>query len=166
MEKFHTHAGPKTFDDIVAEITKRPKPSVGQVFAAQAVLPGENPNETVKLGPATYEVRDSMSVSAFNKEVDGFFAEDSLYAGTYANTATGPVGPSGPFPSAPGANGPAGPLHQPTPTAPASSGMLPERDRAEVDLRQGIRRCLKEGVPLDRIVEIFRLELVDVVHDD
>lgn len=81
---------------------------------------------------------------------------------------TGPQGPTGPFPySTPGANGPAGPLNAPVPTAPASSSnLLPDKDRAEVDLRQAVRRCLKEGVPMDRIVEIFRLELVDVVHDE
>lgn len=85
---------------------------------------------------------------------------------------TGPQGTTG-FPcSPPGANGPAGSPFLPSqtvrvPTGPASSPNLPlKRDRAEVDLRQAIRRCFSEGVPLDRMVEIFRLELVDVVHDD
>lgn len=89
-----------------------------------------------------------------------------------AEILTGPQGATG-FPySPPGANGPAG--HPPfpstvsrVPTGPASSPNLPlDRDRAEVDLRQAIRRCFKEGVPMERIVEVFRLELVDVVHDD
>lgn len=110
MEKFETHAGTKTFDELVEELMPRQDDPV---------------------------------------------------------VATGPQGPTGfPF-TPPGANGPAGPLNGPVPTGPTSSPNLPpERDRAEVDLRQAIRRCFKEGVPLDRMVEIFRLELVDVVHDD
>lgn len=82
---------------------------------------------------------------------------------------TGPQGATG-FPYAPpGANGPNGPVGasvSAVPTAPSSSPAVVVRDRAEVDLRQAIRRCFKEGVPTERIVEIFRLELVDVVHED
>jgi hypothetical protein len=170
MEKFQTHAGPKTVDDILSEVLKKPKLSIGQVFAAQAVLPNENPNETVKLGPVDYEVKDSTLVTAWEKEVSGFFGDDRLYDSTFStfSTATGPVGPSGsgPHGAPPGANGPAGPLNTHVPTAPTSSGVLPERDRAEIDLRKAIRRCHKDGVPLERMVEIFRLELVDIVHDD
>lgn len=83
-------------------------------------------------------------------------------------SGTGPQGPTGPLPfTPPGANGPAGPLGGSVPTAPSSSPNLPlARDRAEADLRQAVRRCFKEGVTVDRIVELFRLELVDVVHDD
>ena len=172
MEKFRTHAGPKTFEDIMSETLKRPKPSAGQVFAAQAVLPGENPNETVKLGPVDYEVKDSALVTAWEKEVNGFFGDDRLYGSTFS-TATGPAGPygSGPYGVPPGANGPAGPPSTTGFTAGFiaggdMSGPRPERDRPEVDLRKAIRRCHKEGVPVDRMVEIFRLELVDIVHDD
>jgi len=165
MEKFQTHAGPKTVDDIMSEVLKRKGGT--RVFAAEAVIPGEFPSETIRVGPSDYEVKDAESVSAWKREIDGFFGDDRLYASTYS-TATGPVGPSGsgPYGAPPGANGPAGPLNTHVPTAPTSSGVLPERDRAEVDLRKAIRRCHKDGVPLERMVEIFRLELVDIVHDD
>jgi hypothetical protein len=39
------------------------------------------------------------------------------------------------------------------------------QDRAEVQLRQAIRRANREGVSLERIAEIFNLEQVCVVHD-
>jgi hypothetical protein len=147
MERLRTHAGPRTVDDIVRELTGRPKP------------PEES--STVSLGPEDFKRRHKLvgsetSHEDFCREYEAMFS-----------AATGPVGPTGPYPSTPGANGPAGPINAPVPTGPASSPHLPlDRDRAEVDLRQALRRCFKDGVPLDRIVEIFRLELVDVVHDD
>lgn len=159
MEKFRTHAGPKTFEDIVSEIMKKPKPADSRVYAARAVLPGEvNPNEKVRLGPVDYGVQDSKEASYLSQEP--------------MSVPTGPVGATGAFPYCPpGANGPAGPAGVFGATgAPflvsEDHGVALTRDRAEVDLRKAVRRCLKEGVHMDRIVEIFRLELVDVVHDE
>jgi len=167
MEKFKTHAGPKSFDDIVSEVMGKPKAAENRVFAAQAVLPGERPKDSEMLGPNEYEVKDAKEISYMKREIAGFFEADDDHVYASISAATGPVGPAGPYPvGPPGANGPAGPLHPSTPTAPSSSGHLPLRDRAEVDLRKAIRRCLEEHVPMDRMVEIFRLELVEVVHDD
>ena len=169
MEKFKTHAGPKSFDDIVSEVMRKPKET--QVLAARAVLPGEHPDPsaTVNIGPADFDRRfELMKRRTAPKEwdVDLNASWEKEFQSYHSTVATGPVGPTGPYPIAPGANGPAGPLNTHIPTAPASSGILPERDRAEVDLRKAIRRCHKDGVPLERMVEIFRLELVDAVHDD
>lgn len=161
MGKFQTHAGPKSADEIVAELVPGRKPEA-QVFAATRTDDPAGP-DVEELGPSRFRVQDSAEV--------GFLGSKQPVV-----VPTGPQGATG-FPcSPPGANGPAGHfqgtaflpnLIAKVPTGPASSPNLPlERDRAEVDLRQAIRRCFKEGVPLDRMVEIFRLELVDVVHDD
>lgn len=161
MEKFHTHAGPKSVDDILSEILKRPKAEEREVVKARAVFPGEvSAHETVKLGPVDYEVLKA-SEPDWKQEAGGNFA----------NVATGPVGPhdSSPYLVPPGANGPAGPATATGMTGfstYATDGVAMVRDRAEVDLRKAIRRCHKEGVPVERMVEIFRLELVDIVHDD
>jgi hypothetical protein len=159
MEKFETHAGPKTLDDVLDELVPgRRDPAV--VAARRLPL---DPVAAVPAATVSAEVSTTAKV--------GLTDWESVRAESFFNTApvtvpTGPVGPTGPLPVPPGANGPAGPLGVVVPTGPDSSPAQFERDRAEVDLRQAIRRCFKEGVPLDRMVEIFRLELVDVVHDD
>jgi hypothetical protein len=175
-EKFRTHAGPKTVDEVMSEVMGKPrKPGV---LAAEAVLPGEFPGDVLRVGPSDYGVKDAESVVAWNREVNGFF-DDVTHAVSNAG-ATGPVG-SIPQGAPVGANGPAGPVgphRYPGPTGatgpagsmgawvrPADFESAP-RDRAEVDLRKAIRRCHKEGVPPETMIEIFRLELVDVVHDD
>jgi hypothetical protein len=165
MEKFQTHAGPKSVDDILSEVLRKPRQSEREVLRTRAVAPGEVPvGETVKFCPVDYEVLKAGEPD-WRQETDGNFASVN-------NVATGPVGPSdsSPYLTPPGANGPAGPATATGMTggwsASAEDGIAIVRDRAEVDLRKAIRRCHKEGVPLDRMVEIFRLELVDIVHDD
>lgn len=153
MEKFQTHAGPKSLDELLSEIVKKPKDK--EVLIAEALVPGESSSDTVELGPLSYGVKSASELSVMKSD--------------RAVVPTGPQGPTGPLPAPPGANGPAGPLAPSGITGTFFSsepGLALVRERAEVELRQALRRCLKEGVELDRLVEIFRLELVEVVHDD
>lgn len=156
MEKFVTPGGVKSIQEVLDELLPKHKGEPALVLAAERLPHGVPGVDEVEVNLARYEVRSSTAVSAFNR--------DPVFV------PTGPQGPTGPLPAPAGANGPAGPVVVTGTTGAWQASELPGaavvRDRAEVDLRTAVRKCLREGVPLERIVEIFRLEMVDVVHED
>jgi hypothetical protein len=43
---------------------------------------------------------------------------------------------------------------------------FPAESAPEVDLRQALRRCFQNNVPIERIIEIFRLEAIEVTQEE
>lgn len=162
MGKVVTSAGLKGLDDVVREVVDGARPCApsqepARIVVARRLGPGEPGLDAFDFEMARYEVEEVSAASAFR-----------------ADPVTVPDGPAGfpalpPFPS--GLNG--------RPGRPAAAGVnriptadslgisfSPEPPRPEVELREALRRCLREDVPTDRIVEIFRTELVEAVHDE
>ncbi len=147
MRKFRTHLGPKTATEIFQELGLEPRNESANVLVAEMV-PFDEPArpEEVQIGMTRYEAKPVTAISAFNRDpVSVPKLDDQSFL-----DPTGLLGVS------------------------SSSGTFTAQElppvvaleRAEVALRKAVRRCFKEGVPLERIREIFRLELVEVVHDD